>query len=264
MKIGIIGLGFVGQAINEFFKSKKQNVLIYDKYKNINTFDIVLSTDIIYICLPTLYSNSTKTYDMTDIDSTIEELVKNKYNGVILIKSTVLPNYCTTTNNKYPQLMIVHNPEFLSTRTASHDFSQQYHIVLGYTKQSIIVIEITEEFYRNLFPTAEISCVISEEAGLMKLACNSFYAMKIQYFTEIFLLCEKMGISYNCVKNLMLKNNWINSMHTSIPGHDNIISFGGACFPKDINALNEFMKLRDTPSCVIESVINERNSMRDD
>ena len=30
-------------------------------------------------------------------------------------------------------------------------------------------------------------------------------------------------------------------MHTNVPGTDGKLSYGGACFPKDTNALNNFM-----------------------
>jgi hypothetical protein len=62
----------------------------------------------------------------------------------------------------------------------------------------------------------------------------------------------------------MLNNNWINPMHTVIPGPDGKISYGGLCFPKDTNALNEYMKKLGTPHNVLEACINERNSMRQD
>jgi hypothetical protein len=63
---------------------------------------------------------------------------------------------------------------------------------------------------------------------------------------------------------MMLENNWINSMHTSIPGPDGQISYGGLCFPKDTNALNEYMRKLGTPNQVLESCINERNILRND
>ncbi len=37
--------------------------------------------------------------------------------------------------------------------------------------------------------------------------------------------------------DLMLKNNWINPMHTKVPGNDGQLSYGGKCFPKDTKAL---------------------------
>ena len=61
----------------------------------------------------------------------------------------------------------------------------------------------------------------------------------------------------------MLKNEWINPMHTNVPGNDGNISFGGLCFPKDITALNTYLSDLNIPHKVIESVISERNEMRD-
>jgi UDP-glucose 6-dehydrogenase len=186
MHIGVIGLGFVGNAINSFFIKNNFNTFIYDKYKNINTIESVLEANIVYICLPTLYCDIKKTYDMIEIDNTLMLLHSNNYKGIILIKSTILPSYCTMMNNMYPHLTIIHNPEFLTARSAVDDFANQIHIILGYTMQSKHTINMLEKIFKDLFPRAIISSVIAEEAGLCKLACNSFYATKIQYFTEIF------------------------------------------------------------------------------
>ncbi len=73
-----------------------------------------------------------------------------------------------------------------------------------------------------------------------------------------------MNCDYNVIKDLMLKNNWINPMHTNVPGPDGLLSYGGYCFPKDTNALLQFMKSMDSPHQVLEASINERNIMRDD
>ena len=40
---------------------------------------------------------------------------------------------------------------------------------------------------------------------------------------------------------MMIGNGNINPDHTSVPGPDGNISYGGYCFPKDTNALNEYM-----------------------
>ncbi len=262
--IGIAGCGYVGGAISKFLINNNYNTLIYDKYKNIGSFDTLLNTDILYICLPTLYSDEQKNYDMKEIDQTIQMLNDANYRGIILIKSTIIPTYCSETNNKYSKLKIIHNPEFLSARTAYEDVLNQTHIVLGYTSQSKDSIEYVKKFYFNLYPNSSltISVLNSEEAGLMKLACNTFYAIKVQYFTEIYLLCKKLNISYENVKNSMLKNNFINPMHTLVPGHDGNISYGGACFPKDTNALNQFMIDNDVFNGVINETIKERNIIR--
>jgi UDPglucose 6-dehydrogenase len=158
---------------------------------------------------------------------------------------------------------LIHNPEFLSAKTAQYDFLNQKHIILGLSHNFSKNIDIIVNFYKKYF-CDNISIVDSTESESVKLFCNSFYASKIQIFTEFYLLCEKLNIDYNKVRNLMINNGWINKMHTDIPGNDGIISYGGLCFPKDTNALNSFMKKIKSPNKVLNSVINERNNMRID
>ena len=87
---------------------------------------------------------------------------------------------------------------------------------------------------------------------------------KIQLFNEFYLLSKDINVNFNTIKKLMLKNKWINPGHTNVPGPDGKLSFGGACFPKDTSALLYFMKEKGTPHKVLNSVVEERNSMRDD
>ena len=72
-----------------------------------------------------------------------------------------------------------------------------------------------------------------------------------------------MGISYEQLKELILKNKWVNPNHTTVPGPDGKISFGGACLPKDIKALNAFLEELQIPNKILEASIQERNTMRE-
>lgn len=267
-KIGISGIGFVGSALTESFILKgyklNETLFIYDKYKNggIGTINDLFDTDILFLSLPTQYNINNKNYDTESIIETLEILQKNAYNGIIVIKSTVEPSTIDDMSEKYG-MDIIHNPEFLTARTAFYDFHNQKHIVLGKCKHcDNIKFDKVFNFYKINYPEAEISICSSLESESMKLFLNSFYAIKIQYFTEIYLLCNKLGIEYDNVKKLMLKNGWINPMHTTIPGPDGTISYGGLCFPKDTNALMYFMEKFDVPHNVLEATINERNIMR--
>ena len=98
----------------------------------------------------------------------------------------------------------------------------------------------------------------------MKIFCNSFYALKVQFFTELYCLTQKNKSDYLKIKTMMLKNNWINPMHTTIPGPDGQISYGGLCFPKDTNALQKYMEEKEVPNKVLSGCIEERNEMRYD
>jgi UDPglucose 6-dehydrogenase len=261
MIISIIGLGFVGGSIYESLKQKGFDIKGYDKYKNFDKFEDTIKSDIIFLCLPTLFDEKKKEYDKSVIDEICFLLNENKYNGIVLLKSTVEPGITDKLVEKY-NLKIIHNPEFLTARTALEDFNNQSHIVLGISKNiSDTDIEIIKKFYINNYSN-NISICTSTESESMKIFCNSFYAVKIQFFNELYLLCNKMNCDYNNIVELMLKNGWINRMHTNVPGPDGKLSYGGMCFPKDTNALLNFMKNNNSECDVLEATINERNEMR--
>lgn len=276
MKISIIGLGFVGNAMMTSFNNKKEDMNIsdddfliygYDKYKNggIGNLNGCLDSDIIFTALPTLYDERLKSYDNSPTLSITKELYDLGYNKVIVIKSTVEPKFTENLASMYPTISFVHNPEFLTARTAYEDFHNQFHIILGRSSSCKNEnYDILKIFYSKFYPNATISESTSTESECTKIYCNTFYAIKIQFFTELYCLSQKMGCDNSKIVDLMLKNNWINPMHTKIPGPDGNVSYGGLCFPKDTNALLEFMKKNDIPCNVLDACVQERNEMRND
>jgi len=263
MKCAIIGIGFVGNAILQSFLKRQISVVCYDKYKSFDKLDECLETELCFLCLPTLFEEETREYNKSSLIETCDYLNQHNYEGIVVIKSTVEPKTTESLATMFPCLKFVHNPEFLTARTAVEDFENQTHIVLGECKSNKQTsINMLIGFFREHYPSAMITHCSSLESECMKIFCNTFYAVKIQYFTELYTLCKKIDCDYDTVTSLMLKNNWINPMHTKIPGPDTMISYGGFCFPKDTNALLAFMQKQDTPSKVLESVIEERNEMR--
>jgi UDPglucose 6-dehydrogenase len=277
MKVGLIGAGFVGGALKKSFELKGQKVLVYDKFKGIGNIESILNTDVVFLCLPTPYVEG-HGFNISALQENLSFLSNSRdpyrrYQGLVVIKSTVEPGTTKLLSESY-HLNICHNPEFLTARTAFEDFDSQKHIVIGHhrlvaTQDSKGIstqyqsTDILSELYKDLYPEAEISICNSEESEAMKLFCNNFYAIKVQVFNEFYLLCQRIGADYPTVKSMMLKNGWINPMHTTI-GLDGQLSYGGACFPKDTNALNHFMKRMGTPNSIIDSCISERNKMRKD
>ncbi len=263
-KIGICGLGFVGNAIHKtFIEFNNIELFLYDLYKEIGSINNLLLSDILFLCLPTPYDNDLKEFSKKEILNILNFLSDNNYNGIVLIKSTIEPNTIDNFSKLFSNLILIHNPEFLSAKTAKEDFSNQKHIILGSSLNCPIdKIDYIVNFYKTYFISSEISVCDSTTSESVKLFCNSFYAVKIQFFTELFETCKKLNINYNETKELMLKNNWINPMHTNVPGQDGNISYGGMCFPKDTNALNSFMIKNNIPNKVLDATINERNEMR--
>lgn len=260
MKISIIGLGFVGGSMLKSFKLKNVNIVgVYDKFKDggIGSLEECVNADIIFSALPTIYNDDLKEYDKRPLYETLNKLENMKFKGLFVVKSTVEPGTCLKLSENY-SFEIAHNPEFLTARTAFEDFHHQDHIVLG-TKNNQLV-----EFYKTYYPDAKISVCSTSESESMKIFCNCFYAVKVQFFNELYLTSQKMGMDYEKIREMMLNNNWINPMHTVVPGPDGSLSYGGLCFPKDTNALNYFMKKNNLPNKVLEATIKERNEMRDD
>ena len=261
-KIGIIGLGFVGSAIFKSFKLKHINVIAYDKYKNggIGSFDEMLKCDLLFLCLPTLFIEEFNSYDKSSIHEVCQKLDTYKYKGLVIIKSTIEPE---TTNNlvsTYINLKFCHNPEFLTAKTAFEDFHNQKHIVLGFSRKSDNDNKLIN-FYSQYY-NAEISVCSAIESESMKIFCNSFYASKIMLFNEYYLLCQKNGSNFENIKNIMLKNDWINPMHTSVPGTDGSLGYGGACFPKDTKALCSYMNTKESENNILKNIIKECENIR--
>jgi len=266
MKVGIVGIGFVGDAMAHSFQNKNVDLVLYDKFKNggIGTPESILETELCFLCLPTLYSIKENSYDLSAIEEVCQFLSTNQYTGIVVIKSTVEPGRSEELALQH-QLKIVHNPEFLTARTARQDFEEQSHIVLGFT--SLLEEDqekIVTKFYQQLYPNAEFSFSTSGESESMKIFVNSFYSVKVQMFNEFYLHCQNKGYNYPTVTSMMLKNGWINPMHTTVPGPDGQLSYGGACFPKDTQALLAAMKRTGSPHAVLEACVKERNQMRED
>ncbi len=261
MKVGLAGRGFVGDALYKSFVSKKINIKSFDKYKKIGKFEDILNSDFIFLCLPTPFSDG-HGFDTSSIDEVCLKLKENNYSGLVIIKSTVDIGTTLFLKKKY-SLNICHNPEFLTARTSYEDFENQKHIVIGKTTDSKNLNDLIL-FYTNHYGDSKISVCSSCESESMKLFLNCFYATKVQFFNELFLLSNKLNLNFDRIRDLMLFNGWINNMHTKVPGPDGQISYGGACFPKDTQALRFFMKNLDVPNEVLSSVISERNKMRND
>tara|TARA_A200000159_G_C7337219_1_gene345596 strand:- start:604 stop:1413 length:810 start_codon:yes stop_codon:yes gene_type:complete len=265
MKIGQIGFGFVGGALHRSLLKKKIDTVIYDKYQKIGSIDDLLDTEVIFMCLPTPFVEG-HGFDLSAINENLKQLQKLNYEGLIVIKSTVEPGITSMLSAQFDKLTLCHNPEFLTARSADEDFHNQTHMVFGHVKGDAKSEGSTlklGEFFKSKYPSAQLSICNSEESETMKLFCNNFYAIKVQIFNEFYFLCQKRGIDFDEVKGMMLKNEWINPMHTNVPGPDGQPSYGGACFPKDTNALNHFMRTAGSPNQILDACIKERDSMRD-
>ncbi|MDA7641981.1 hypothetical protein N8720_04070 [Candidatus Marinimicrobia bacterium] len=251
--IGIVGLGYVGKAILHGFRL--ENIYTYDLVGGCtedSLADLSYKSDLVFICVPTPM-NKSGSCCLDAVDQVLADL--DSYNNTkdVIIKSTIPPGSCSNFQDKYSNLNIIFNPEFLTEANFSQDFMDQDRIILGGNNLSII-----ESLYQKHFPKTEIVKLQYNEAEMVKYFSNNFLALKVSFANEIHSLCSKLGIDYNQVVKAAVKDKRIGSSHLSVPGPDGIKGFGGACFPKDLKAILSVFENNNLESFVLKAAW-ERN-----
>lgn len=258
----IIGYGFVGKACAACFPD--QNCVIVDPAEPESHLDVYPSVqkvpvkfrerlDAVFVCVPTpmaedgsmnskiLFSvlDELKTHTTDFADTNNDEMT-------IIIKSTVLPDTFSRIKFFYYSGFtdrIVYNPEFLTERNAVDDMINADLLVLGGEPQRC---DYVEQLYMDssLCRVKNVHKLTPEEASFVKYGINSFLASKIIWFNEYMHVMRAFGEKVNANRvepsaaiKAMLSDSRIGDTHTNQPGPDGREGFGGACFPKDTNAL---------------------------
>ena len=99
MRIGIIGLGVVGSAINTGFKLLGHDMIVHDPKLKTNIKNILLS-EIVFLCVPTPQGDD-GSCDTTIITSVLRELADYDYKGIVAIKSTVECGFTQSAIDKF-------------------------------------------------------------------------------------------------------------------------------------------------------------------
>ena len=61
---------------------------------------------------------------------------------------------------------------------------------------------------------------------------------------------------------MISKDTRIGNSHMSVPGHDGKYGFGGACLPKDSNALYKYSNQKGTKLSLLKKAIDINNKIR--
>ena len=105
MKIGVVGLGVVGQAITDGFEYLEHEVFVHDTKFDDSDIINVLETEVCCLCVPTP-QRSNGTCDTSIVESVVRELLQVDYQGLIAIKSTVTPGLVDSLSNYLRQKFI--------------------------------------------------------------------------------------------------------------------------------------------------------------
>ena len=260
MNIGIIGQGFVGNAIYQKFKNY-YNVYTYDLQAKLcnSTLEIINEEcNIIFVCLPTPMDKNGRCHigiveeALNDLEilTSIDQSEK-----IVIVKSTIPPGTTKKWNKEFTFLDIVFSPEFLTEANAVSDFDNQKRIILGGGK---IPTTKLKPIFAKAFPKATIIKTDSTYAEMVKYVTNSFLATKVSFANEMYEICKGLNVDYDKVIEYACYDERLGKSHWAVPGPDGNFGYGGHCFPKDIQALINVAKDLNVNPRMLEAT-NEKN-----
>ena len=254
--IGIIGQGFVGNAVFQKFKNFYK-VNTYDINSSLanSSFEETIQNDVIFLCLPT---------PMNMDGSCNTDIIENEIRSIdsdqktLIVKSTVIPGTVEKWNSTYKS-KIVFNPEFLTERNAVNDYDNQNRIILGGPEDSLSRIKT---IFNNVFPNAKIIKTDSTTAESVKYMTNAFLSVKVSFANEMYKLSKSLDIDYDRLVEYAIYDERLGSSHWNVPGPDGDFGFGGHCFPKDLSALINLTNQKETINHVLKAALQTNDNVR--
>lgn len=262
--IGIIGQGFVGNAIYQKFRNYF-DVKTFDLDESKRTADtleeVVEASDVVFVCVPTPMKRVDGSCDISIVELVISQINNVGKDVIVVIKSTIPPTTTEMFNNTFKSITIVFNPEFLTEANAVQDFENQSKIILGGPRKGTTLLK---QIYRLVFPSTPIIKTGSTHAEMVKYLTNTFLATKVSFANEIYQVCDKLGLDYDKVVEYATYDERLGKSHWSVPGPDGDLGFGGHCFPKDLSAMLKLTQMLNTTNNVLSATEQTNKVVRTD
>ena len=261
LNLGIIGKGFVGSAVANGFNKDCEQIIVDPKYTD-NTIEDVLDCKLIFVCVPTPVAED-GSCDVSIAKDVLTELNRRQYKGVVVIKSTIIPDYLHEFKKTY-DLKIVYNPEFLTEANADEDFKNPPFQVFGGKWRDCEVVEKAYLRYSSvrIVPTFKVDLTT---ASLLKYTINSWLATKVVFFNELKELHElgSSMVSWEQFTDMLSRDERIGNSHMQVPGPDGEPGFGGHCLPKDTEALLNYANKKNIKMSVLRKAVQTNKKIRD-
>lgn len=257
LKIGIVGIGMVGEPIRRWFEEingykRGRDLFCYDADPKKGYFDDVNKAEIIFVAVPTP-PNSDGSCNTSIVDAAVSRIKDNK---IVVIKSTVEPGTVEWLQKKYPKKRFIFNPEFLTESQAWEDFISPDRQIVGTTSKSVSdSVEVLnllpkKNFIRPWTSDYSRRSVNATEAEMGKYASNVFGFMKVVYGNILADMAHAMNykfkkdknsakVDYNNIREIIGADLRIGSAWLNVE-HGNYCGAGGYCFPKDMAAFVKF------------------------
>lgn len=223
------------------------------------------NSSIIFVCVgtPTMSSGD---LDLKYINSVVDHLAMTEYEGLVIIKSTLNLGDVDKISAKYPNLNIAFSPEFLRESTALMDAMNPDRIILGFGPnikkdawsgyRRLLEGIYYEALSENAFNNCKFLYMDSISAELVKLASNSYLALRLTYFNELSMLCQNTDANIKDVISGMVLDPRIGSKYATTS-----IGYAGPCLPKDTLSLAKYADLNGAPLRSLVGAINSNSEL---
>jgi UDPglucose 6-dehydrogenase len=231
LKIGFVGQGYVGKNYADDFARRGFAVVRYaleDAYvKNRN---LITKCDIVFIAVPT--PTTPDGFDSSIVEEALQLVGKGK---IAVIKSTVLPGTTALLQKKFPRIILLFSPEFLSEATASYDVSNPFAVIVGISRKTPRHTRAAAVVHGILPKSPFTHTSTSTEAELIKYAHNVSGYLQILTFNLMYDLTEKLGGNWSAIQPALYADPMISNYYSN-PVHKRGRGAGGNCFIKDFAA----------------------------
>ncbi len=245
-KIGFIGQGWIGKHYADDFENRGFKTVRYALEEPYNkNKDRIAECEITIIAVPT--PSTPDGYSFAPVEHALQNI---KPKSTAVIKSTLLPGTTKKLQDKFPNLYVMHSPEFLREANAAYDAANPDRNIIGIpsndeefkTKAEEVLSILPQAPYKTIMP--------SFEAEFVKYAGNCFLYSKVVFMNAFRDMMENSGGNYEVVREAMSRDPRIGSSHTNVvhaSGHDTSDTrtkrgAGGHCFIKDFEAFRNNYK----------------------
>lgn len=235
--IGFIGQGWIGKNYSDDFEERGYGVVRYAlEPEYTDNKERIGDCDIVFIAVPT--PTTPEGFD----DSYVRDALKNVGMGkVAVIKSTILPGTTESLQRDFPEIHVMHSPEFLVEKTAAYDAANPSRNIIGVPSRDEDSRQRAAKVL-SVLPKAPFELVcFSREAEMIKYGANAFLYIKVIYANLMHDLAEKTGCDWEPVKNMIAADPRIGQSHMN-PVDDSGRGAGGHCFIKDFEAFISLYK----------------------
>lgn len=230
-KIGFIGQGWIGKHYADEFESRMYTVVRYAlEEPYIMNKDAIRDCDIVFIAVPT--PTTEQGFDESIVRDALTLLGNGK---TAVIKSTLLPGITEKLQAEFPDIFVLHSPEFLVEKTAAYDAAKPKRNLIGIPKETE-EYKTKAEMILRILPEAPYNKIMSSrDAEMVKYAGNCFLFTKVMFMNLLYDLSNNIGCDWEVLREAFVHDPRIGESHT-YPVHASGRGAGGHCFIKDFEA----------------------------